>query len=56
MISRFIIWLASRLSMKYVRNLFVDKVNGSVVKLYVDCLGEKYMAQDKYGFRCKYQD
>ena len=53
MISRFIIWLASRMSMTYVRNLFFDKVNGRVVKLYVDCFGDEYMAQSKYGFRVK---
>jgi len=45
-------WLVSRLSMKYVCDLFVDKVSGRVVKLYKDCYGDEYMANAKYGWRC----
>ena len=45
-------WFISRLSMKYVCDLFVDKVSGRVVKLYVDCYGYEYMANAKYSWRC----
>ena len=46
-------WLKSRLSMRLVETLFWDKVNGKAVHLYIDCFGEYYMAQSKFGFRVK---
>ena len=48
---KLIYWIKSRLSMKCVDTLFLDKVNGLYVRLYVDCYGKHWMAQTKYGFR-----
>jgi hypothetical protein len=43
----------SRFSMRKVTSLFMDVVNGQVVNLYVDRYGIEWMAQSKYGFRCR---
>ena len=44
----------SRLSMKNTgRCLFVDKVNGREVWLYIDKYGKEYMAQSKWEMRCE---
>ena len=47
-------YLISRFTMSNTgRCLFVDKVNGREVWLYVDCFGKEYMAQSKWGMRCE---
>jgi hypothetical protein len=33
--------------------LFLDAVNGHIVHEYVDCYGQKFMAQTKFGMRVK---
>ena len=44
----------SRLTMKNTgRCLFVDKVNGREVWLYLDKYGEEWLAQSKWGMRCE---
>ena len=44
----------SRLSMKNTgRCLFVDKVNGREVWLYIDRYGKEWMAQSKWEMRCE---
>ena len=45
--------IKSRLTMKKIQHLFYDRVNGKGVYLYVDCFGEKYMAQLRFGMRLK---
>lgn len=43
----------SRLTMKNTgRCLFVDKVNGREVWLYIDKYGKEWMAQSKWEMRC----
>jgi hypothetical protein len=43
----------SRATMKNTgRCLFVDKVNGREVWLYIDKYGKEWMAQSKWGMRC----
>jgi hypothetical protein len=46
-------WIVSRLSMKYERDLFLDRVTGDMVKLYSDCFGAKWMSVSKWGFRTR---
>lgn len=43
----------SRITMRKVTSLFMDVVNGKVVNLYVDKYGIEWMAQSKFGFRCR---
>lgn len=43
----------SRITMRKVTSLFMDVVNGQVVNLYVDKYGIEWMAQSKFGFRCR---
>lgn len=47
--------IISRLSMKEVKTLFWDTVNGMAVNLYIDCYGTEWMAQSKglFSFRIK---
>lgn len=48
--------LRSRLSMKKGDLMFLDIVNGIYVFEYKDCFGDLYMAQSKWGVRCKLRD
>ena len=41
----------SRISMKRINPLFIDKVNNKAVYLYRDCFFNEYLAQRKYGHR-----
>lgn len=43
----------SRITMRKVTSLFMDVVNGQVVNLYVDKYGIEWMAQSKFGSRCR---
>lgn len=45
--------IVSRLTMKYERVLFWDKVSGNCVNLYVDKFGVEWMAMNKFGYRVK---
>lgn len=48
-------WIISRLTMKFIRRLFYDHIEGRVVNQYKDKYGQYYMAFYKYGFRVKYE-
>ena len=52
-IHNIVVWFLSRLTMKNTgRGLFVDKVNGRKVWLYIDKYGKEWMAQSKWEMRC----
>jgi hypothetical protein len=51
MMAKFFIWVMSRISMKRIHFLFMDKVNHKAVHLYRDCFFNEYLAQSKYGHR-----
>jgi hypothetical protein len=47
-------YLISKFTMKNTgKCLFVDKVNGREVWLYIDCFKKEYMAQSKWEMRCE---
>ena len=47
-------YLISKLTMSNTgKCLFVDKVNGREVWLYIDYFGKEYMAQSKWEMRCE---
>lgn len=43
-------WLKSKFSMKRKSCLFIDKVSGKEVFLYVDCFGVEWMANYNHWF------
>jgi len=49
-------WIKSRLTMKIVKRLFVDIHDLKPVNEYVDCYGDIFMAQSKFGLRIKITD
>ena len=52
-IQNVVVRFLSRLKMKNTgRCLFVDKVNGREVWLYIDKYGKEWMAQSKWEMRC----
>lgn len=52
--SNFIKWVRSWLTMKRKHCMFVDVVSGEEVFLYIDCYGQRWMADfNRFGFRIK---
>ena len=49
-------WIKSRLTMKKVKRLFVDMHDLKAVNEYVDCYGDIFMAQSKFGLRINITD
>jgi hypothetical protein len=45
--------IISRLTMKFVRSEFVDKVDGREVNTYIDTYGDFWLANDKFSIRVK---
>ena len=46
-------WIKSWITMKRTHCLFIDQVSGNEVFEYVDCYGDKWMAEfNRFGFRC----
>ena len=45
--------LKSRRTMKQTGEYFIDVVTGGIVFYWVDCYGERWMAERKWGFRVK---
>ncbi|MEQ9091807.1 MAG: hypothetical protein RIE52_11995 [Balneola sp.] len=43
--------LKSRITMIRQQTLFWDKINGKAVNEYIDCYGNIWMAQSKFGSR-----
>lgn len=43
----------SRMTMKQTGEYFIDMVTRGIVFYWVDCYGDKWMAENKWGFRVK---
>jgi hypothetical protein len=41
--------IKSYLSLQWKCNLFTDSVSGKTVSLYVDCYGDEYMKESRWG-------
>jgi hypothetical protein len=46
--------IISRLTIRFVKHLFIDAIAKNDVNLYVDRYGQYWMANSKFSFRTKY--